>query len=54
MVVYGHDGLDELTTTTGTTVVELDGGEVRTSRSTRVPSASVRPAWPTCAAATRR
>lgn len=31
MVVYGHDGLDELTTTTTSTVMELgDGGAVRT------------------------
>ncbi|MGI8686458.1 MAG: anthranilate phosphoribosyltransferase [Acidimicrobiales bacterium] len=30
-VVYGHDGLDELTTTTTSTVIELDGGEI-TSR----------------------
>jgi anthranilate phosphoribosyltransferase len=30
MVVYGHDGLDELTTTTTSTVVSLEGGEVRT------------------------
>lgn len=29
MVVYGHDGIDELTTTTTSTVVELAGGEVR-------------------------
>jgi anthranilate phosphoribosyltransferase len=29
-VVHGGDGLDEITTTTGTNVVELDGGEVRT------------------------
>ena len=27
MVVYGHDGLDELTTTTTSTVLELRGGE---------------------------
>ena len=30
MVVFGHDGLDELTTTTASTVVELDEGEIRT------------------------
>lgn len=30
MVVYGHDGLDELTTTTSSTVVELADGEFRT------------------------
>ncbi|HVM10436.1 MAG TPA: anthranilate phosphoribosyltransferase [Acidimicrobiales bacterium] len=30
MVVYGHDGLDELTTTTTSTVLELLNGEVRT------------------------
>jgi anthranilate phosphoribosyltransferase len=30
MVVFGHDGLDELTTTTTSTVVELRDGEVRT------------------------
>ncbi len=30
LVVYGHDGLDELTTTTTSTMVELVGGEVRT------------------------
>ena len=30
MVVYGHDGLDELTTTTTSTVLELDQGDVRT------------------------
>ena len=30
MVVYGHDGLDELTTTTTSTVLHLEGGEVRT------------------------
>lgn len=30
-VVFGHDGLDELTTTTTSTVLELDGGEI-TSR----------------------
>jgi anthranilate phosphoribosyltransferase len=29
MVVYGHDGLDELTTTTTSTAFELRGGEVR-------------------------
>lgn len=29
LVVYGHDGLDELTTTTTSTVFELQGGEVR-------------------------
>ena len=29
MVVYGHDGLDELTTTTTSTVLELADGEVR-------------------------
>src|SRR4051812_26197697 len=29
-VVHGGDGLAEITTTTGTNVVELDGGEVRT------------------------
>ena len=31
MVVYGHDGLDELTTTTTSTILELRDGEVRTS-----------------------
>ena len=31
MVVYGHDGLDELTTTTTSTVLELRDGEIRTS-----------------------
>jgi anthranilate phosphoribosyltransferase len=30
MVVFGHDGLDELTTTTTSTVLELREGEVRT------------------------
>ncbi len=30
MVVFGHDGLDELTTTTTSTVLELRDGEVRT------------------------
>ena len=30
MVVYGHDGLDELTTTTTSTVLQLKDGEVRT------------------------
>jgi anthranilate phosphoribosyltransferase len=30
LVVYGHDGLDELTTTTTSTVVELRDGAVRT------------------------
>jgi anthranilate phosphoribosyltransferase len=30
LVVYGHDGLDELTTTTTSTVHELRDGEVRT------------------------
>jgi anthranilate phosphoribosyltransferase len=30
MVVFGHDGLDELTTTTASTVVELNDGEIRT------------------------
>jgi anthranilate phosphoribosyltransferase len=30
MVVFGHDGLDELTTTTASTVVELDQGQIRT------------------------
>jgi len=30
MVVYGHDGLDELTTTTTSTVFQLEAGEVRT------------------------
>jgi anthranilate phosphoribosyltransferase len=30
MVVFGHDGLDELTTTTASTVVELNEGEIRT------------------------
>lgn len=29
MVVWGHDGLDELTTTTTSSVIELDGGELR-------------------------
>jgi anthranilate phosphoribosyltransferase len=29
LVVHGHDGMDELTTTTTSTVFELDGGEVR-------------------------
>ncbi|MGH9283872.1 MAG: anthranilate phosphoribosyltransferase, partial [Acidimicrobiales bacterium] len=29
MVVYGDDGLDELTTTTTSTVLELEGGELR-------------------------
>ena len=31
LVVFGHDGLDELTTTTTSTVIELAGGEVTTS-----------------------
>lgn len=31
MVVYGHDGLDELTTTTTSTALELRDGEVRTT-----------------------
>ena len=31
LIVHGDDGLDELTTTTTSTVVELVGGEVRTS-----------------------
>jgi anthranilate phosphoribosyltransferase len=31
MVVYGHDGLDELTTTTTSTVLELTDGETRSS-----------------------
>lgn len=30
LVVYGHDGLDELTTTTTSTALHLDDGEVRT------------------------
>ena len=30
MVVYGHDGLDELTLTTTSTVLELRDGKVRT------------------------
>jgi len=30
LVVYGHDGLDELTTTTTSTVLELRQGEIRT------------------------
>jgi anthranilate phosphoribosyltransferase len=30
MVVYGHDGLDELTTTTTSTVLDLEDGDVRT------------------------
>jgi anthranilate phosphoribosyltransferase len=30
LVVYGHDGLDELTTTTTSTVVELRDGAIRT------------------------
>jgi len=30
LVVYGHDGLDELTTTTTSTILELADGEVRT------------------------
>jgi anthranilate phosphoribosyltransferase len=30
LVVYGHDGLDEITTTTTSTVFELDGGDVTT------------------------
>jgi anthranilate phosphoribosyltransferase len=30
MVVYGHDGLDELTVTTSSTIKELRDGEVRT------------------------
>ncbi len=29
-VVYGHDGLDEVTTTTTSTVIEVRDGEVRT------------------------
>jgi len=29
-VVHGHDGMDEITTTTGTRVSELSGGKVRT------------------------
>ena len=29
LVFFGHDGLDELTVTTTSTVYELDGGEVR-------------------------
>jgi anthranilate phosphoribosyltransferase len=36
MVVHGDDGLDELTTTTTSTIWELDGGEIR--RSTLDPS----------------
>jgi anthranilate phosphoribosyltransferase len=31
MVVFGHDGLDELTTTARSTVVESRGGELRVS-----------------------
>jgi anthranilate phosphoribosyltransferase len=31
LVVYGHDGLDELTTTTSSTVLELRDGEIRQS-----------------------
>ena len=31
MVVYGHDGLDELTTTTTSTALELRDGELRTT-----------------------
>ena len=31
LVVYGHDGLDEITTTTTSTVIELRDGEVQTS-----------------------
>ncbi len=31
LVVYGHDGLDELTTTTTSTMVELVGGAVRSA-----------------------
>ena len=31
MVVYGHDGLDELTTTTTSTALELRDGEIRTT-----------------------
>lgn len=31
MVVFGHDGLDELTTTTTSTALELRDGEVRTT-----------------------
>lgn len=31
MVVYGHDGLDELTTTTTSTLLELRDGEIRSS-----------------------
>jgi anthranilate phosphoribosyltransferase len=30
MVVFGHDGLDELTTTTTSTVLELRDGDIRT------------------------
>jgi anthranilate phosphoribosyltransferase len=30
LVFFGHDGLDELTTTTASTVVELDEGRIRT------------------------
>jgi anthranilate phosphoribosyltransferase len=30
LVVYGHDGLDEMTTTGPTTVLDLDGGDTRT------------------------
>src|SRR5205085_5154194 len=31
LVVFGHDGLDELTTTTTSTVVDYDAGETRVS-----------------------
>jgi anthranilate phosphoribosyltransferase len=34
MVVHGNDGLDEVTTTTSTTVTELKGGEIRTYKIT--------------------
>ena len=30
LVVYGHDGLDEISTTSPSTVVDYDAGEVRT------------------------
>ena len=54
-IVHGGDGLDEITTTTGTNVVELDGGDgAHAGGRPRLRSASVRPAWPTCAAAIRR
>ena len=52
-VVHGGDGLDEITITTTSNVIEVVDGEVRPSPSTPPSSAWGRPAWRTSGAATR-